>query len=290
MPEPAAPPVDRKDFRQLRQQGLARSVGHAIGSGIAAARDGLARALIAVGVTPNLLTVCGFAFTLAAAAFLAVGASGGWRDGPWIGLTFAALLASAACDMLDGAVARIAKLHTRSGAVLDSSIDRLSDGVIYLGIALHFAARGNLTYVLLAGGASIAAYMISYVKARAEDLIDDCTVGFWQRGERVAAMLIAVGCGHVPALLWSQAVGPTFTVARRLIYAFAVLRRQDAGASPPVRGPLPGVLRYVALWRYPRGSVPYDLVAGANAAFLIVAPWFSRLFTPAADPLSDLLA
>ncbi len=102
------------------------------------------------------------------------------------------LFVAAACDMLDGAVARSGNLHSRFGAVLDSTVDRFSDIAIWGACALYFAAAGNVTYCLLTFLALSNTFLISYVKARAEDLIPDCSVGFWQRGERFFAILVGL--------------------------------------------------------------------------------------------------
>jgi hypothetical protein len=133
------------------------------------------------------------------------------------------------------------------------------------------------------------AYLISYIKARAEDIIDDCSVGWWQRGERCVTLLIGMATGHIPAILWQLAVLPLFTVMRRILYARAVLDAQRRGSPPPNRGPMPGVLRYAALWRHPRGSIGFDVVAFANVAFIIVAPWVCPFFYGDNDPLRALL-
>lgn len=145
---------------------------------------------------------------------------------------------------------------------------------IYIGCFLHFALldRPNLTYQLLAVVALCNAVLISYVKARTENMIDDCSVGYWLRGERFVAVLIACACGHVPAVLWQMAVPCLFTVWRRLSYAYAAVRASDAGRPPPPRGPWPGWVGRLQLWRHPRGSIRYDVVTGTHIAYIVFAP------------------
>ena len=205
------------------------------------------------------------------------------------------LILAGACDMLDGAVARVGGLGSRAGAVLDSSVDRFSDMAIYIGCLLHFALAtpANITYQLLAVVALCNAFLISYVKARAENLIDDCSVGYWLRGERFAAVLIGCIVGHVPAVLWQMAISCFFTVWRRMEYTYHTLQAVDAGRPPPPRGPAPGWRGALQLWRRPRGSVAYDLVTGAHIAYIVFAPciWPALLGTGAsADPLRGWLA
>ena len=287
-----------KDFRALAESGEPAGASKSVGSAVAAARDALARRLLALGATPNRITLLGFVFTCAAGYCLGKGASqaapyfnpAGDPAGWWPLLAALLLILAGACDMLDGAVARVGRRGTRAGAILDSSIDRFSDIAIYLGCFLHFATRAtpNLTYQVLAVIALCNGVLISYIKARAENVIADCSVGYWLRGERFAAVLIGCAVGHVPAVLWQMAVSGFFTVWRRMTYAYAVLQATDAGRPLPPRGPAPGPLGKLQLWRRPRGSVGYDLVTGAHIAYIVFAPcvWpVLRATGPYADPL-----
>lgn len=231
-----------------------------------------------MGVSPNALTLTGVLLTVAAGMCYALGAGSrfAWRlaggpSGPNACLLLAGtlLVLSSACDMLDGAVARLGGGSSQFGAFLDSTIDRFSDFAVYAGVAFHYAWRqpANLTFVLLGMVAFFNAFMISYTRARAEDLIEFCTVGYWQRGERSTAILIATFAYNVPALLLQQAILPMLTVLRRVGYTRAVL----AGRQHPIDprgGPLHLRLR---LWRWPRKTIPYDLVTGANIAWLLLA-------------------
>ena len=76
-----------------------------------------------------------------------------------------------AMDVLDGAVARMGRLESGFGAVLDSTLDRLSDSAVFMACAVHFAWTGNVTYVCLSLMALANAYPISSVKARAENVV-----------------------------------------------------------------------------------------------------------------------
>jgi CDP-diacylglycerol--glycerol-3-phosphate 3-phosphatidyltransferase len=287
-----------KDFRALAESGEPAGASRSVGSAIAAARDGLARRLIALGATPNRITVFGFVFTCGAAYCLARGAAqavpyfdfAGDPAGWWPALAAVFLVSAGACDMLDGAVARLGNLRSRAGAILDSSVDRFSDIAIYIGCLLYFATQPapNLTYQLLAVIALCNGVLISYIKARAENVIEDCSVGYWLRGERFAAVLIGCTCGHVPAVLWQMAISGFFTVWRRMTYAYAVLQAADSGRRPPPRGPVPGWPGRLQLWRRPRGSVAYDVVTGAHIAYIVIVPcvWPAlRAAGPQADPL-----
>lgn len=282
-----------KDFERLRKSGLLAGGSRAIGAVFVWARTALARGLVRLGVRPNHITVAGFGITLfAAVCFVAGAGHHAPYEGPvpgvfpslWPLAAALFLLLAGACDMLDGAVARQGNSGTPFGGVLDSTLDRLSDIAVYLGMAIHFAYYGNVTYTALAVAAMCNGYMISYVKARAEDLIDDCSVGYWLRGERCAGLLLACLCFHVPAWLWLQATAPLGTVARRLWHAYREL--QDEGrASRRAAGERSGLLRAIRHGDTPRGSVAYDVVTGLAIAFFVFAPWVSPFFYGGTDPL-----
>jgi CDP-diacylglycerol--glycerol-3-phosphate 3-phosphatidyltransferase len=255
-------------------------IGRAIGLGFSTARDFVARGLIRAAVTPNMLTLLGVAFTLGAGACYALGGGAGrlaWSldaaPGAPNAYPFLAawlLILASACDMLDGAVARIGNKATRFGAFLDSTLDRLSDFAVYAGIGLYYARQSpaNLTFVLGSMLAFFNAFMISYTKARAEDIIESCRAGYWQRGERSAAILIATFSYNVPALLAQQALLPMLTVLRRMSHTWMVINGRQ-GVQDIRRAPWHIRIR---LWRWPRMTVPYDFVTAVNIAWLIFAP------------------
>lgn len=250
--------------------------GRAIGTGFCIARDAVAKVLIAAKVTPNKLTLTGTSITLAAGICYAIGAGKGFAasfdihgaDNIYPVLAASLLILSCACDMLDGAVARIGQLKTRFGAFLDSTLDRFSDFAIFAGIAIYYVwTSSNVTFVLLAMLAFFGGFMISYTRARAEDLIESCSVGYWQRGERMAAVLIATFAHNMPALLLQQGLLPLLTGLRRILYTKAII-----DGKTPLDDPRKGSLWLkIRLWRWPRMTWAYDLVTGLNIAFLIFA-------------------
>lgn len=294
------PPRVATDFRRLRETREPGGASLTIGQAICNARDRVALALIRLGLTPNRITLLGFAVTCGAAVFLLLGAS---LQTPWfpsgrgpvgyLPLAAAGLLfVAGGLDMLDGAVARIGQMKTAFGAILDSSVDRFSDMAIFIACALHFALLGNVTYQLLAILALCNATLISYIKARAEEVIPDCSAGYWLRGERFAAVLIGCASGHVPAVLWQLGMLPGFTVLRRLTYAGRYVRSMETGQPPPPVGPEPGWMGRLQLWRRPRGSPAYDVVTGLNILYILIAPWLVDFFDNdgrLADPVRSLL-
>lgn len=289
----------KKDFQGLRSSGQAPGVTLSIGRTVGDWRDGLAGWLVRLGATPNGLTIIGFLLSLVGSACLALSAGTALPIDPfapattprsWLPVMAVAwYFLSAACDMLDGAVARVGHLNSEFGAVLDSSLDRISDTAVWCGCVVYFAGHGNVTYSFLAILALSNAYMISYIKARAEDIIPNCSVGFWQRGERTAAVLISAITGHMQILLWQQAILPLLTALRRLTYTGAYLRAKAKGLPPPQTGVPSGWRKWVLLWRHPRGSAGYDIVVGLNIALLLLGPVMFPWFYRGTDPLGMLL-
>jgi phosphatidylglycerophosphate synthase len=183
--------------------------------------------------------------------------------------------------MLDGALARAGKRQSDFGAVLDSTLDRVAELALYVGCAAHFALHGNATFAALSLVAFGAATMVSYTKARIENFGVPCRVGYWQRGERLVLFAAAAIMGHVPAALWMFAVGPWFTVLRRVLVGRALLAAKGGDGS--------GVVERLTTRRYPRGSLGYDVGTVILGAYLLAAPWVHPVFTAGADPLRSLV-
>ena len=252
-------------------------IGAAIAKGMCSLRDRIARGLVKLGVTPNALTLTGMALMAMAGVCYAFGAGSRFAfslepfaEANCYMLAAAILLIlSSTCDILDGAVARLGDKSTPFGAFLDSTLDRYSDFAVYAGIAVFYAwqSPANVTFILLAMVAFMNAFMTSYTRARAEDIIDSCSVGYWQRGERSTAILIATFAHNIPALLIQQAALPLLTVLRRIAYTRAAI----AGSAPPTDPRKGGFWMKIRLWRWPRKTIQYDIVTAANIAWLLLA-------------------
>ena len=252
-------------------------IGRLLGTSVAAGRDIVARKLIAVGVTPNMLTLVGMLMTGAAGVCYAIGSRSSFGlsldpSAPANAYLLCAgllMVMASFCDMLDGAVAKLGGKSTQFGAFLDSTLDRYSDFAVYAGIAVCYAWRNpaNVTFVLLSMLAIFNAFMISYTRARAEDLIEKCRVGYWQRGERSAAILFATFAYNTPALVTQQAILPLFTVLRRFFYTRNVI----AGKTPITDPRQGGLWLKLRVWRWPRMTVPYDILTALNISWLIFA-------------------
>ncbi len=163
--------------------------------------------LARTSLTPSALTWLGFVLA-AAAAFLIAGGS----------LIAAGIMVLGAgfFDMLDGALARRTERVTRFGAVLDSTLDRLSEAALLLGVLALWAAEGRTAGVMLAGITLTASFSVSYIRARAEALGLECRSGLFTRPERVIVLALGLLLDQLFIALVIIAVLSFFTVAQRL--------------------------------------------------------------------------
>lgn len=194
---------------------------------------GMAAGLAATGIPPNLITWLSLLLNLWAGMLFAAGrfAAGG-------GLVICAAL----CDMLDGPVARRQGRVSVFGGFLHSILDRYSDLILFLGLLVYYAQVNRFVYAVVVGAAMAGSVMVSYSKARAESLIGKCDVGFWERPERIALMILGALSNRMELVLWILAIGPNITVVHRIIYTWrrtgAVLPA-DAQSPDVVSAPLP---------------------------------------------------
>jgi CDP-diacylglycerol--glycerol-3-phosphate 3-phosphatidyltransferase len=173
-------------------------------------------------INPNALTVIGTAVSIGAGAAFAMGSFGWGAIGILVGGIF---------DLVDGVIARKHGTATAFGAFLDSTLDRLSDMAILLGIMVHYAGQGHAGTVLLGGIASMAAVMTSYAKARAEQFLPEFSGGFLERGERLAVIGLGAVTGGMVWALWFLAVAGAGTVAYRFAVAYREMTRLEARAE-----------------------------------------------------------
>jgi CDP-diacylglycerol--glycerol-3-phosphate 3-phosphatidyltransferase len=173
----------------------------------------LVRLISKWGLSPNSFTVAGVILTAAGTgAFLA----------GFIRLAGICILLGGLCDTLDGLLARTTGRATRFGALLDSTVDRYAEFIMFSGIAAYFFFiddYGTAAGTLLALGGS---FMVSYTRARAESLGFDAKGGFMQRPERI----VLIGSGaiiHLNALIlaiWLVAFFANFTALQRIRCAY----------------------------------------------------------------------
>jgi len=148
--------------------------------------EGLMSAVGRMPLTPNQVTVVGLILTFVAATLAAFGHL------QWAGVV---LIFAGTCDILDGALARSTHTSYPYGAFLDSTLDRYSEGAIYLGLAAYFVGSGGSfqRWLVLATLAALAgSFLVSYVRARAQSLGFTCESGVFARPERVVVTVIGL--------------------------------------------------------------------------------------------------
>lgn len=178
--------------------------------------DGLTRRagqfIIQMGVHPDTITIAGLLLVAVAAVYIG-------RGDLTIGGVL--LIISLPLDALDGAAARAMERTDQFGAVLDSTLDRIADGLIFGALAMYFASLDQFTPLLLSLAALVGSYGISYVRARAGEAGLTVKIGLFSRLERVIALLVML---LIPPLLlpllWVLAIGTNFTVLQRLWYVY----------------------------------------------------------------------
>ena len=200
---------------------LAKYVRPLLSSGVAS----LARWLQSVGVTPNMISFTGFALTIGAAALLATGSlriGGGLL---WVAAMF---------DMVDGTLARLSQTESKFGAFLDSTLDRYSESITFLGLAVYYANESNAqTPLLLIFLTLVGSWAVSYTRARAEGLDIECKVGILQRPERLVLLIAALILGLVLPALWLLAIMTNLTAVQRIheVYVRTSSSQQNQPAS-----------------------------------------------------------
>lgn len=175
-------------------------------------------ALHRAGIHPDAITVAGLVVVVIAAVVIA---RGEFQLGGII------LILGLPLDALDGAVARAMGRKDRRGGVLDSTLDRLADGLLFGALAYYFASQQALDYMLLAVLSLIGSFMVSYVRARAGEAGLSVKIGLLDRLVRLLILLVAllVPSVLIPAL-WVMALGSAFTAMQRLWYVYQHLDRE----------------------------------------------------------------
>jgi CDP-diacylglycerol---glycerol-3-phosphate 3-phosphatidyltransferase len=170
-------------------------------------------------ITPNEVTVAGTVLNMAAAALVIT------DHLIYAGIVF---LVAGCFDMLDGALARLAQKVTPFGAFLDSTLDRVSEGVIFAGIAYFLAVDGDghPVDVALVVLALLGSILVSYTRARAESLGLECKVGLMSRPERIVLIAIGLFFDVLPYVIYLMLALTAFTVIQRVVHTYRQLAKQ----------------------------------------------------------------
>jgi CDP-diacylglycerol---glycerol-3-phosphate 3-phosphatidyltransferase len=205
-------------------------IGASIGRGAMTIINAMVRGIASAGIHPNLLTTIGVSINVGCGVLF------GFGEFFWAGIV---LIIANLFDMLDGNVARLTGRVTPFGAFLDSSLDRVSDMVCFIGIMIFYARntpQHSILYVFLGGVGLLGSVMVSYTTARSEGLGIKSNVGFLQRPERIVLFIIGAlstwdwnSTGYLtnrmPQVLWILAIGSTWTFVQRMIHTWKELRK-----------------------------------------------------------------
>ena len=190
-------------------------------------------------ITPNQVTVVGLALTFIASGLVAFGHL------RWAGVV---LIVAGTCDILDGALARTTKAAYPYGAFLDSTLDRYSEGAIYVGLAAYFVTIGGglQRWLVLATLTALAgSFLVSYVRARAQSLGFTCKTGLFQRPERVVVTVVGLIFGGyvLYAVVFLLALVTNLTALQRIREVWLQGRSQRLQREAEIRAARPAASR-----------------------------------------------
>ncbi|MEA2219586.1 MAG: CDP-diacylglycerol---glycerol-3-phosphate 3-phosphatidyltransferase [Solirubrobacteraceae bacterium] len=178
--------------------------------------------LIESRLTPNAISLAGFALNVLAALLV-------WQtEFFWGGVAF---IVGSVMDTLDGAYSRMSGKGTPFGAFLDSTLDRIEEGIVLTGVAVYFAHQRNEAAVAAVVIAVLASLVVSYTRARAEALGVECKVGLATRAIRVVILsvgLVLASLGLLEPAVYVLAGLSSFTVAQRIFHVRRELARPAA--------------------------------------------------------------
>ena len=240
-------------------------ISEGIGQAGLALKAAIARVVGAAGIPPNVLTL---------SSLLPMGLAGWYLGQGELATAASWTLVGGVLDLIDGAVARMSGKTSTFGAVLDSVVDRASDTLVYVGGIYYFHAMGQPLHVTLGAVALGGAIGVSYTRARAENVIPECRVGFTERGERLGLIIIGLYLDRLGPAFLLLAFLAWLTTVQRLLHAYRVIGRMEkAGGRTddiPVGLAVWGTAGRWIFLNWPRGSWQYDLVCAA----ILAALWF----------------
>jgi CDP-diacylglycerol--glycerol-3-phosphate 3-phosphatidyltransferase len=166
--------------------------------------------LIESRLTPNAISLTGLVLCLVAAALV-------WQEQFLLGGI--AFIAGSVCDTLDGRYSRMSGKGSPFGAFLDSTLDRMEEGIVLTAVAYRFSLDGDEIAVAAVVVAVLASLMVSYTRARAEALGVECKVGIADRAVRVvilSAGLVFAFLDLLAPAVYVLAALSTITVFQRI--------------------------------------------------------------------------
>ena len=185
-------------------------------------QDHIRNRLIESRLTPNAISLTGFALCVVAAVLV-------WQE-LWVpgGIAF---IVGSVCDTLDGRYSRMSGKGTPFGAFLDSTLDRIEEGIVLAAVGAHFADKGDELAAAAVVLAVLASLMVSYTRARAEALGVECKVGIADRPVRVVILSAGIVFAWLDLLapaVYVLAALSVVTVVQRIMHVRRELTRAPA--------------------------------------------------------------
>src|SRR5579883_1155988 len=194
--------------------------------------DRIVRWLALSRIHPNVLTFFGLVINIVAAWLFA---RGRFLDAGLV------VIGAGLFDMVDGRVARATDRVTRFGGFFDSVLDRYSDLALFMGLLVYYASINRFFYIVLTAIVMTGSVMVSYTRARAENSIPKCKVGFLERPERVVLIIIGALFNRMAQVLWVIAVLSNLTVVHRMIFTWREARHLEDAQLRPAGSAEPGL-------------------------------------------------
>jgi CDP-diacylglycerol---glycerol-3-phosphate 3-phosphatidyltransferase len=199
------------------------NIRDSVGVGLRRGFSPFLAALHKLGVTPNQVTVAGTVLNGGVAALVI------FDHLIWAGIL---VLVAGLFDMLDGSLARLTQKVTPFGAFLDSTLDRVSEGVVLAGIAYFLANQDRSVDAALVVLALLGSILVSYTRARAESLGVECKSGIMTRPERIILVAIGLFFNVLPYVIYILLALTVFTVVQRVVHTYRELgRKREQGGS-----------------------------------------------------------
>ncbi len=194
-------------------------------------REQARNALIQSRLTPNAISMAGLVGNLVAAGLVI--------DGRFF-LAGLAFIIGSVMDTLDGRYSRMSGKGTLFGAFLDSTLDRIEEGVVIAAVAWHFAEQGENVAAAMCVLVVLGSLMVSYTRARAEALGVECKVGIATRPVRVVLLSAGLvfadgelisGFDLLPIVIYVMAALTAITTLQRVWHVRTELKKLDAASS-----------------------------------------------------------
>ena len=180
----------------------------------------IARFISWTGLSPNVITIIGFVLMIGVAFVLA-----------WGYFLVGGILISAVAlfDAVDGTLARMMGRTSRFGAFLDSTLDRFSEAVIFLGLFFYFVGQNQNLQLILIYATVVGSLMVSYARARAEGIGVPLKDGFFTRFERVFLLVIGLVFNQLTVTLWLLAIFSNLTAVQRMYLVWRITGGEKGG-------------------------------------------------------------